>query len=601
MANITPTPKFQAFDNNGYPLVGGKLYTYAAGTTTPLATYTDAAGNVANANPVILDSRGEASVWLTAASYKFKLTTATDVEIWTVDNIDSGVTASQLSASNGSSLIGFIQSGVGAATRTVQSKLRDIVSVKDFGAVGDGVADDTVAIQAALDASSVVYMPKGVYMISAAINVPGQTRLYGDGINRTVIRATASGAKLSNTANRHDNIRLEDFQFDGNNIAIVGITLGVPGSIGVLSASSADLLLRVNVAQCTNTGLVMNYCQYMLVSECIFNGTTGGYGAYINECGHVSIQDCLFYSNTTGLFIGGDQYSTNPGGYSTSSNIEVGSCWFYGPYSGTAQGYVSINNAYNVVFADCTFENEISHSASLIRMDRTGAVNLTGNIWFNNCNWLGISYNTTLIEISYGRRVYFNNCTAIPPNPGYYIIYSPGANSQIITNNCTVNNAGYMTFDTVFWSDSPSYVAAYAGTLYPTNFTNTYQTGTWNAMITDGTNNATMTDFQCNYVKQGKLVTVSGVITTSSLGSVTGDIRIANLPFVISGFAAGSVGYASGLAITAGYSVSILANSGLSYLIPMVWDATTGPTWMQASEWTADGSITFAITYNTTA
>lgn len=92
MAYLSPLPKMQFFDANGDPLVGGKLYSYAAGTTTPLATYTSSSGAVSNTNPVILDSRGEANVWLALTPYKFKLTTASDVEIWTVDNVSSGET-----------------------------------------------------------------------------------------------------------------------------------------------------------------------------------------------------------------------------------------------------------------------------------------------------------------------------------------------------------------------------------------------------------------------------------------------------------------------------------------------------------------------------
>ncbi len=87
MATISPQPKLQFFDGNGVPLAGGKLYTYAAGTTTPLTTYTDSTGTASNTNPVILDSRGEASVWLGDLAYKFRLKTATDVDIWTVDNL----------------------------------------------------------------------------------------------------------------------------------------------------------------------------------------------------------------------------------------------------------------------------------------------------------------------------------------------------------------------------------------------------------------------------------------------------------------------------------------------------------------------------------
>ena len=94
MSTLSPTPKLQFFDANGAPLVGGKLYTYAAGTTTPLASYTDSTGNIANTNPIVLDSRGEANVWLSGVSYKFALYTSVGVLIWTVDNINSSTFAS---------------------------------------------------------------------------------------------------------------------------------------------------------------------------------------------------------------------------------------------------------------------------------------------------------------------------------------------------------------------------------------------------------------------------------------------------------------------------------------------------------------------------
>ena len=86
--SLSPTPKLQFFDLNGAPLSGGLLYTYAAGTTTPLATYTDSTGLIANTNPIILDSRGEANVWLSGDVYKFALYTSVGVLIWTVDNIN---------------------------------------------------------------------------------------------------------------------------------------------------------------------------------------------------------------------------------------------------------------------------------------------------------------------------------------------------------------------------------------------------------------------------------------------------------------------------------------------------------------------------------
>jgi hypothetical protein len=93
MAVVTPTPKAQFFYANGTPLVGGKVYTYSAGTTTPQVSYTDYTGLTPNENPVILDSRGEANIWLGELSYKFRLTDENDVEIWTVDYVTAPLTS----------------------------------------------------------------------------------------------------------------------------------------------------------------------------------------------------------------------------------------------------------------------------------------------------------------------------------------------------------------------------------------------------------------------------------------------------------------------------------------------------------------------------
>lgn len=214
MASIAPTPKLQFLDNAGNPLVGGKLYTYAAGTTTPLATYTNAGGLTSNANPVILDSRGEADVWLGTSQYKFKLTTSTDVEVWTVDNLNAAdaVTlaaalsgaAAAMAASNGSSLVGFIQPGTGAVATTVQTKLREWISVKDFGATGDGTTDDYTsivnAINQAISTHKDVFFPAGTYRITSGLVVLNATdlKLFGDGSNSSLI--VYDGSASSTTA-----------------------------------------------------------------------------------------------------------------------------------------------------------------------------------------------------------------------------------------------------------------------------------------------------------------------------------------------------------------------------------------------------------------
>jgi hypothetical protein len=93
----------QFFTNTGSVLTGGKLFTYAAGTTTPQVSYTTSAGNVARTNPVVLDAAGRVpdggEIWITAAPYKFVLTDSTNVLIATYDNI-SGIGAASYQIQN---------------------------------------------------------------------------------------------------------------------------------------------------------------------------------------------------------------------------------------------------------------------------------------------------------------------------------------------------------------------------------------------------------------------------------------------------------------------------------------------------------------------
>jgi hypothetical protein len=89
--NLSPIGNGQQFfDNTGLPLNGGLIYTYQAGSTTPLATYTDVNGTIANSNPIVLDSSGRppSQIWLTYGfNYKFVVQTSAAVTLGTYDNI----------------------------------------------------------------------------------------------------------------------------------------------------------------------------------------------------------------------------------------------------------------------------------------------------------------------------------------------------------------------------------------------------------------------------------------------------------------------------------------------------------------------------------
>lgn len=86
--SLAPEAHIQFSDATGAPLASGKVFTFAAGTSTPLATFTDSTGGTPNANPVILDAGGFANIWLTNnVGYKFQVQNAAGSTLWTVDNI----------------------------------------------------------------------------------------------------------------------------------------------------------------------------------------------------------------------------------------------------------------------------------------------------------------------------------------------------------------------------------------------------------------------------------------------------------------------------------------------------------------------------------
>jgi hypothetical protein len=322
--SISPQPKLQFFDANGNPLAGGKLYTYAAGTTTPLASYTDSTGNVANTNPVVLDSRGEASVWLAGAQYKLALYTTSNVLVWTVDGLNGPdqATLATLAASGGSALVGFLQAGTGAQLRTVQSKLREAVSVRDFGAVGDSNGttgngtDDTAAIQAAVTfanaAGRSVYVPTGCYRITSPINFAGsQTKaeFCGESNFNTIIFADftsvtpVAALSLNASVGARTYVGFKNFQIKGRSVANVS---GIYCNFG----SEFTEIENVWVFQCYN-GIVVANDYNVKITRCqtwynVNNGIQIGFtlAGVLAPANNIMLAGCLStYNGANGFYV----------------------------------------------------------------------------------------------------------------------------------------------------------------------------------------------------------------------------------------------------------------------------------------------------------
>ena len=198
---LTPSPIMQFFDANGNPLVGGKLYTYAAGTTTPQATYTTYAGTTANTNPVIFNSRGEAAVWCGTSRYYMELKDANDTLIWTADNVNgaNGPTLALLAASNGATLIGYTPTDNNVTT-TVNDRLQLL----------DGVSPTATGTDREYKAS--------VNALRDASAVAGGTVGY---VNPTIFARTITGA--TETSFEWTNVAVMDnYSAAGENVALYG-------------------------------------------------------------------------------------------------------------------------------------------------------------------------------------------------------------------------------------------------------------------------------------------------------------------------------------------------------------------------------------------
>jgi polygalacturonase len=132
------------------------------------------------------------------------------------DPVITGVSSAEVS---------FLQAGLGAVPTTVQAKLRETVSVKDFGAVGDGVADDTVAIQAAVNSAITVEFPDGTYLISGNITLPRHSVLVAIKPRAITIKSVANRTFLVQGAVTNTPTTAADVEFRG--IAFEGVSIAL--------------------------------------------------------------------------------------------------------------------------------------------------------------------------------------------------------------------------------------------------------------------------------------------------------------------------------------------------------------------------------------
>jgi len=468
----------QFFDNNGDPLVGGKLYTYAAGTTTPQTTYTSATGTTPNSNPIILNGGGRvpAEIWLTdGLQYKFVLYTADDQLIGSWDNIiginsnfvnfttaeevqiatsgqtiftlttmqyqpgtnnlvvyvdgvnqveggsysfvetdsttvtftsglhvgavvkfvsaeilSTGVVSAantqftgfksqsgnvqDLADADGSDWVGYEPAGSGAVAMSVQDKLRETVSVKDFGAVGDGVTDDTAAIQAAIDAcpqGGKVNVPNGTYAISDEIIIDKAITIEGDGpgkwidsLGGSIIKQTdntknaftlrASLAQYAFSQYGLNNVNFQDLAIEGPSGYPAAVDYA-PRGIGCdTTVNGGDYHIR----ECTFTNLQVRFFDVgiELVGICYLNDFYGGVISFCTD-GFVLLKGSASDRGGQTRFFGTSIGLITDTCLSWNTDTDSGDLSLFGCTLSDAKKGLVANEDASLTISGCSFEN----------------------------------------------------------------------------------------------------------------------------------------------------------------------------------------------------------------------------------------------------
>jgi hypothetical protein len=314
MTALSVQPPFPILtDIDGQPLEDGYIWigvVNLAPITNPITVYWDAALTIPAPLPIRtrggypINSGTPARLYVNS-DYSIQVQNRNGSVVYTSLYNNGPLFGGTISSAN----VTFLQAGSGAVERTAQSKMRDTVSVNDFGAVGDGVADDTVAIQTAFNSGAKdITFPPGTYKITATEVSPlvlSTSNVSVSGHGATILNATSSGFATWKVTG--SDVTIEGLTIDGNNTSLNCFLIG-------------DTAKRVTVAKCTVRNFqqqsgdaafavgiaIQNGADTITVSDCYIHDIqapitgiargvlTTGYATAATHATNVTIENSLF-------------------------------------------------------------------------------------------------------------------------------------------------------------------------------------------------------------------------------------------------------------------------------------------------------------------
>jgi hypothetical protein len=341
-------------DIDGQPLEDGFIWIGAANLdpqTNPIAVYWDAALTQVATQPI--RTRGGYPLNGTSPG---RLYVNSDYSIRVQNRNGSTLYSAPVTTERYGNIIissadvTFLQAGTGAVTRTAQAKMRETVSVLDFGAVGDGVTDDTAAIQTALNSGAKsILVPAGTFLLTAPLDIPSGVRVYGEGRDSVLTMTGSANPKIFSLTSK-SSVVIEALRF-------------VPQSTGTdRTAVYLNLCQSVTVRDCfvyghtDASGIYMVDSDYCLADNLYFDGGAllNAYAVYMAGCkGCKAVNSTAYRPNFGFVVVGKDIYPASTRTTEEAFGSIIDSCVVRN-HSGHAY---DINSATGTIISNCSAED----------------------------------------------------------------------------------------------------------------------------------------------------------------------------------------------------------------------------------------------------